>query len=540
MASNADVTSIASEWKEQLEELMMEDFDASDVKEELGQGLYGETFVVSQNGAAFRTKKIHLSIFSKDEFRNNFTHDCLQMSRLRHPHLAPILGVQIEDSLSSPPLLISEFYPLTLSSCLQKYPEMPSHSKYSILQETTVGIDYLHSLSPPVSHGHLTPNNILLTEGLHVKIADCVRFGLDLSPIPNSPYQAPEEVRGEAGDVFSLGDIMLHVALQREPSPLEYKHHRNLENKNEPVILTEIKRRDVFLLQVDDDNVLKSLVLQCLEEEPSQRPTPKTLIEELGAIVKEHEPEYHNVMEMFLALGQLALMKETVSSQELTVSAKEEEIEALKEQIEFLNEDIGAKGEAITAVQEEMEGYKKALQSKEGRIKAHETQVRSKESLLKAKDREIAAKKQTLASKEGLLKASHKRITALEQFVKASRKKGSNPPPIPPPDMRFMNGHGSSPLSPESMSGGYPPQTFPRPYRGLTSPMFSDAPKTLASTTKAADPQLAKILARRQKTIDENEDNIHETKEDEMGAGRPLRKWSSSQSVPVYRGRFNI
>ena len=536
MASNADVMSIASEWKEELKDLLMDDFDASDIKEELGHGLYGETFVVSMNGVSYLTKKIHVGIFSKDEFRNSFTHDCLLLRQLRHPHLAQFLGVQIEDSLASPPLLISELYPLSLSSCLQKYPEMPPHSKFNILLETAIGVDYLHSLSPPVVHGHLNPNNILLTEGLHVKIADYVRFGLDVSPVPNSPYQAPEEVQGEAGDVFSLGDILLHVALQREPSPLEYKHHRNMVNKNEPVILSEIKRREHFLTEVDDDNVLKGLVLQCLEEEPSERPTPKTLVEELDAIVKEHEPEYHNILEMFVALGQLALMKETVSSHEETVKGKLEEIEALKQQIELLNGLVGTKESAITAIQEEMDGYKQALQSKEGRIKANETTVRAKEALLKAKDREVAAKKQVLVSKEALLKAAHKRIAALEQFVKASRKKGGNPPPFSlPVETRFVNGHGSMPLSPDSGSSGHS-QTFPRPYRGSTSPMHNDGFRTLQHTNnKVADPQLAKILARRQKTIDESADSIHENKEDDIEWTSSSRKRSNT-SVPAYRG----
>lgn len=534
MASNADVTTTASEWKEQLKDLIVPDFDASNVKDELGHGLYGETFVVAQSGVSYLTKKIHVSIFSKDEFRNNFTKDCLLMSQLRHPHLAQFLGVQFDDSLASPPLLISELYPLSLYSCLQKYPEMPAHSKFAVLLETAVGVDYLHGLSPPVVHGHLTPNNILLTEGLHVKIADCARFGLDVSPASNSPYQAPEEVLGEAGDVFSFGDIMLYIALQREPSPLEYKHHRNLENKNEPVILSEIKRREFFLDELDDANVLKSLVLQCLEEDPSQRPTPKTLVQELDTIVKDHEPEYRNILEMFVALGQLTLMRETVSSYEETVKAREDEIDALKEQMEPLNEVISAKEIALTAAKEEMESYKQALQSKEGRIKANETAVRAKEALLKAKDREIAAKKQGLASKESLLKAAHKRIAALEQHIRASQKKGGNPPPITLPDTR--HGRSNTPLSPDNVTS----VTFPRPYRGSSNDSFKTLQHSNSPKVQAADPQLAKILARRQKTIDENADCIYEKNgdDDDFGPKMPLRKRSYTASTPVFRGRF--
>lgn len=549
MASNADVTSIASKWKEQLKSLVMPEFATDSVAVSLGGGRYGETSMVTQNGASYLAKKIHISIFSKDEFRNVFVHDCLLLSQLRHPHVAQFLGVHIVDSFS-PPVLVSEMYPLSLSTCLQKYPEIPTHSKYTVLLETAVGIDYLHGLSPPVVHGSLTPNNILLTEGLHVKIADCVRFGLNISPASNSPYQAPEGGRAKPGDLFSLGDIMLHIALQREPSPLEYKHHRNIENENEPVILSEIKRREFFLNEVEDTHLLKELILSCLEEEPSKRPPVKAIIQELNKIVKGQEPEHSNILEMFMALGQLSLVKDSVLSHEETVKAKEEEIEALKEQMEPLNADIAAKEAVVEAVKEEMAGYKQALQSKEGRIKAHEIGVRAKEALIKAKDREIAAKKQVLATREALLRSANKRIAVLEQHVKSSRKKGGNPIP-----MVFPSEPRSQPLSPVNStptpSQGSPRAPIVHPYRGTkASALPNDGSRVQRqSSMQSEDPELANILARRQKKINSNMESIHEKHEDSSNVRQEgdssnvkpmLRKRSKTVDVPASTELKNI
>lgn len=524
MASNADVTNISTQWREQLKSVLLPEFGSREVKEELGSGLYGESSVVILKGTSYRTKKIHISIFSKDEFRANFASDCLAMSALRHPHVVNFLGVQIDDTSFTPPVLVSELHPLNLSTCIQRYPEIPTHSKYSILLETAMGIDYLHHhASPPVIHGHLSPNNILLTEGLHAKISDCMRFGLNISPPSNSPYQAPEETQLPARDVFSLGDLMLLVTLQRDPSPLEYKHHRNPENKNEPVILSEIKRRELFIAEVEDSHQLKELMVRCLDEEPSNRPSTAELIGELGKMVQELEPEYTNILEMFVALGQLSLMKDSVASLEQTVHAKEEEIEALKQQMEPLREEIEAKEEALLAQKQEVEGYKQALQSKEGRIKAHETGVRAKEALIKAKDREIAAKKQVISTKEALLKSANKRIGVLEQHVKASRKKSCAPPPPPllSPTER------TNPSSPESVTdyradSGLKP-TYP--YRGTTSPLHShndgfklQRSSSLRQSSSPADPQLAKILARQQQKITEL-DCIHEKEGGSGGSG---------------------
>lgn len=556
MASNADLSNISIKWKEQLEGLLVPDFSAGHhTREDLGSGLYGETSLITQNGTSFAAKKIHIGVFSKDEFRASFTGDCLLMSRLRHPHVAQFLGVQIGDSFT-PPLLISELYPLSLNTCIQRYPEIPGHSKHSILLETAVGIEYLHQLSPPVIHAHLSPNNILLTEGLHVKIADCVRFGLNVSSPPNSPYQPPEETPIEAGDIFSLGDIMLHVVLQREPSPLEYKHHRNPDNKNEPVILTELKRRERFLEEVDSGHKLKDLILSCLEEDSTLRPTISNLIKELNAIVQEYEPEYKNILEMFMALGQLSLIKDSISSLEETVKAKEEEIEALKDQMEPLKAELDAKEDALTAQKKEMDGYKQAMQSKDGRIRAHETGVRAKEALIKAKDREIAAKKQVITTKEALLKSANKRIGVLEQHVKSSRKKGSNPVTMLQLGGGDYSQHGSQQSSsiqhndsksdrsqqssPDNVTGlgfkqdGGGTRSAVYPYRSTTSPLHADGFKfqrssslSLRGPPSQSDPKLAQILARQQQKINDNLDCIHE-----KTAGDDVSRESRSQNLP--------
>ena len=554
MASNADMTNISTEWKEKLKDLMLPDFSPESNREELGSGLYGESSVLTSQGVSYLTKKINISIFSKDEFRSNFVQDCIALSRLHHPHVVHFLGVQIGGDSFTPPVLVSELYPLSLSSCILKYPEIPAHSKYSILLETAVGVEYLHQLSPPVIHGHLSPSNILLTEGLHAKIADCMRFGINLASPTNTPYQAPEDIQAPARDIFSLGDIMLLVTLQRDPSPLEYKHHRNPENKNEPVILSEVKRREHFLAEVEESHQLKSLIVRCLDEEPSKRPTTEELISELSKMVKELEAEYANILEMFMALGQLSLMKDSVSSLEETVKAKEEEIEALKEQMEPLRVQIDAKEEVMAAQKQEMEGYKQALQSKEGRIKAHETGVRAKDALIKAKDREIAAKRQVINTKESLLKSANKRIAVLEQHMKASRKKGSTssfpPPPLPttairntlspeprPVNRSLQSSPENSEYSARSESGLRPVY----PYRGTTSPLqsHSDGSKLLRSNSlrnppSKADPKLATILARQQQKISDNMDCIHEKKDGEetkSGGGMtkvPLRKRSKT------------
>lgn len=538
MASTADSTNISQEWKECLKDLVFPEPDPKSVKEEyLGSGLYGDTSIFNHNGVSYAAKKVNISVFSKDEFRKKFAPGCLQLSRLRHPHVAQFLGVLITDSFT-PPILFTELYPLSLTTCFQRYPEIPDYSKYLILLEVSLGLRYLHQLPIPVIHGHLCPNNILLTEGLHVKISDSVRFGLETSTPSNSPYQPPEEGQVEAGDVFCLGDVVLHIILQKEVSPLEYKHHRNPANVNEPFILTEVNRRERFLIEVEETHQLKTLVLRCLDEEPEKRPTAHEVSNELSVCVKQYKPEYQNILDMFMALGQLSLMKETVSGMSETVIAKDDEIEAIKMQMEPFKLEVQAKEEVITTLKEEMDSYKQALQSKEGRVKAYETGIRAKEALIKAKDREIAAKKQVITTKESLLKSANKRIQVLEKHRRTSRKKGG-PPPLPElpsePKYRESNSIQSSPESIKS-DGGLKPSKF---YRGpLTSPQRGDGPKiqrsnSIGQATNQTDPRLAKILARQHQKLDDL-DCVHDKKPLENGGQKeePERPvWRRSRTM---------
>ena len=79
--------------------------------------------------------------------------------------------------------------------------EIPLHQKLSILQDTSLGLRYLHNRHPPIVHRDLTPNNILLGSRLEAKITDLgvakvmkdTDSGRKMSKAPGTPHFMPPE-----------------------------------------------------------------------------------------------------------------------------------------------------------------------------------------------------------------------------------------------------------------------------------------------------------------------------------------------------------
>ncbi len=434
MASNAESSTSSpsftttDEWKDSLKDLLLPSGAVEETREKLACGTYADGGLIKLAGVTCVGKTIHTSIFATDNFRKQFSQKCLELGGLRHPHLVQLLGVQLNDAIAIPPVLVFEHLPLSLSGCLQKYSHIPDHAAYTILLEVSLGLRYLHEQKPPLVHGHLNADNVLLTEALHVKLSDVVRFGAPVPSQPNAPYHPPEESPTESGDIFNFGDLILHIALQREPSPLKDKQHPKEDAPEEVVILSELEKREKFVSELGENHPLRELTSNCLQDEPSSRPNAASVAQEMEVVSSKHPPEHKNILDMFAVLGQLTLSKETVTSLNKALEAKQEEIEGLKDQIEPLKLELESKDQVLATQKQEVDGYKQALASKEGRIKAYETGLRAKEALAKAKDREIAAKKQDIAAKDNLLKAAHNRIEVLEHQVSSGKKKMVYPP----------------------------------------------------------------------------------------------------------------
>ena len=171
----------------------------------------------------------------------------------------------------------------SLTSVVEKYPNIPMYVKLSMLLDVSRGLWYLHTHHPPIIHRDLSPNNVLLTSQFVAKISDLGVAKVIQADSKKTKTRAPGTVDfmppealqmnpeyGPPLDVFSYGGVILHVVNQEWPTPL---HYVMTDPKTGKVLgLTEVERRQQYMKITGTPADLRTLVEHCLDNQPSRRP----------------------------------------------------------------------------------------------------------------------------------------------------------------------------------------------------------------------------------------------------------------------------
>uniref|UniRef100_A0A7N0T0I3 Protein kinase domain-containing protein n=1 Tax=Kalanchoe fedtschenkoi TaxID=63787 RepID=A0A7N0T0I3_KALFE len=249
----------------------------------IGEGSFGEVYLVKWRGTAVAAKTIRSSIASNPRVRNAFLKELELWQKLRHPNIVQFLGV-----LKHPTRLIflTEYLPNgTLHDILKKKGRLDPRTAVSYALDIARGMNYLHEHKPhAVIHRDLTPRNVLQDASMHLKVTD---FGLSkisqerdaygykmTGGAGSYRYMAPEVYRresyGKSVDVFSFALIM-HEMFWGGPSdkadaPEQVADKRAYEDSRPPL------RSLIFPEKV------KMLLRDCWHRNPDNRPTFEQII----------------------------------------------------------------------------------------------------------------------------------------------------------------------------------------------------------------------------------------------------------------------
>ncbi len=189
---------------------------------------------------------------------------------LRHPNVAQVLN---SGNWSGETYVVTAYIPGTpLRKWLtSRGGSVPPATALPLVKQIAAAVDALHSASPPLVHGSINPNNVMVTPEGAVKVTDVGLAPLLKSPQlrlavegdPNTlPFLAPEQVKGEAispaTDLYSFGALLFHLFTGRPPfSGDDVRWKIMFEEVAVPEELPDYVRRALELL---------------LSKEPSQRP----------------------------------------------------------------------------------------------------------------------------------------------------------------------------------------------------------------------------------------------------------------------------
>ena len=325
---------------------------------ELGHGSYATVLELEYMGLKCAGKKIHELLLRQGDASytvRRFEEECRLLSQLRHPNIVQFLGVYFQQRVRAP-ILVMEFLPTNLTSCIEQCSILPKEISYCILHDVALGLCYLHSQTPPIIHRDLSSNNVLLTPNMTAKISDLgVARILNLTPLqvsrmtqtPGTPAYMPPEVMvanpkyDTSVDDFSYGIMMIHMFSGQWPEPQVGPIHTELDGRMTPV--SEAERREVFLRAIGNDHPLMDLILKCIHNHPRARAHASEIVGRLAEMVLQFPASFANRLDEVLRQNKaldnvnrdLKKLEESKGLME-EIERKDREIQELKTEIEQL------------------------------------------------------------------------------------------------------------------------------------------------------------------------------------------------------------
>ena len=279
-------------------------------EKELGHGSYATVLEVEYLGLKCAGKRIHELLQRQGDSTYTicrFEEECRLLSQLRHPNIVQFLGVHFQPG-KQVPILVMEFLPTNLNSCIEEYGILPNEISYSILHDVALGLYYLHNQTVAIIHRDLSANNVLLTSNMTAKISDLgVARILNLTPLQRmtqnpgtAAYMPPEVMTADPKydtsiDIFSYGILMIHVLSGRWPEPQEGQI-RHESGKMIPV--TEAERRNVFLQTIGNDHPLMNLIQRCIDNDPKHRSNIREIVQQTRRLTSQISFDFPSKVEV--------------------------------------------------------------------------------------------------------------------------------------------------------------------------------------------------------------------------------------------------
>ncbi|KIO20912.1 hypothetical protein M407DRAFT_29466 [Tulasnella calospora MUT 4182] len=257
---------------------------------------HGEVFqgVLEEPGGLTRAVAMKRMIISEGRDRINLSQRvktaAFQWGQLSHPNILQFIGYKIVDGTH---WMVSQWCQHSnVTRYIANNPEITNSGKLKLLCDAARGLTYLHSLVPPVAHGYIKPNNVLVKDNLEATLCDLgdleifhgakKYFTPDNSNRGDAAYRSKESLVDQdapvtsAADVFAFGGLILAVMSGKNPQ----WRKRIDASRIAAICMGDIPRRADHPLLPELDP-LWNIINECWSAEPEARPSMKHVLQQL-------------------------------------------------------------------------------------------------------------------------------------------------------------------------------------------------------------------------------------------------------------------
>ncbi len=244
----------------------------------LGAGGMGRVYLGrNARGRTVAVKVVRPELADDDNFRTRFAREVDAARRVGGPYTAPVLDADVE---ADPPWLATGFVAgLPLDDAVARHGVLPEPALAVLAGGLAKALLTVHDAG--IVHRDLKPSNVILAvDGPKVidfgiaRAADDSALTTSGNIIGSPGFMCPEQINGEplgpAGDVFSMGGVLVYAATGRGP----------FGQGDTVAMLYRVMQQPAQLDGVPDS--LRPLVAACLEKRPHDRPTVRNLVAEFG------------------------------------------------------------------------------------------------------------------------------------------------------------------------------------------------------------------------------------------------------------------
>ncbi|KIO31601.1 hypothetical protein M407DRAFT_19349 [Tulasnella calospora MUT 4182] len=224
-------------------------------------------------------------------FERRIAREIIIWRAMSHENILQFIGYQI---VGGTPLLVSPFCRNgNLAEYLHANPNVTYTEQLKLLRGAARGLGHLHYLEPPVVHGQVHPDNILVTDDLRAVICG---FGLSrIMTRSRSGFTTAETVPSKAGfmaketivgstrgtpmsDVYGLGGVILATMTGK------YPFYETTRVGALLAVICDRMPQPVYHPKLPASNPLWNLMRQCWSPNPTQRPLITQVIYKLNLI----------------------------------------------------------------------------------------------------------------------------------------------------------------------------------------------------------------------------------------------------------------